>query len=599
LKVTKTEERNVIMKLTGTGTTNWFKPLSAASLLLAAKLAALAQPFAVGYQGRLFDGSTPANGNYDFTFTFYQSPTGGTPLFGPVTNLDVAVSNGLFTTYISLIGINTNIFGSGINAANFLEIAARTNNPSLAFLTLTPRERLVNTPYAISAESLSGTMPTTQLSGMIGNSQLANSSITVYAGTGLTGGGTVALGGSTTLNNAGVTSLAGGGGVTVSAAGGAVTLGSTATSANIPNTIVSRDSSGNFSAGSITLAGPLYLPDTGIVSNLVYSGSTPVLYADDNANSFFGPGAGNPNSPGALNTAVGNGALTTPLSSALGYTSENTAVGWTALYQDWAGNYNTAVGAAAMFANVGGDDNTAVGVNALANSQHGDYNTAVGVGALGAGVGEAGNTGVGAAALEQSTGSRNIGLGYNAGMNLTTGDDNIEIGNTGTSSDNSFIRIGTEGTHGPTYIAGIYGKTVSGSSVTVNSSGQLGVAPSSQRFKQQIQTMGSASDVLYALKPVNFRYKPEIDPEGTPQFGLVAEEVQKVAPELVAHDVDGKPFTVRYEAVNAMLLNEFLKQHQKVEEQSGQLQELKQENKTLAKQLSELQALVKSIAEKQ
>jgi hypothetical protein len=142
------------------------------------------------------------------------------------------------------------------------------------------------------------------------------------------------------------------------------------------------------------------------------------------------------------------------------------------------------------------------------------------------------------------------------------------------SGDNNTIRIGTEGTQTSTYIAGIYGATTSGgTTVFVNSSGQLGTATSSRRFKQDIQPMGDASDVLLSLHPVTFHYKS--DPDRIPQFGLVAEEVEQVNPDLIVRDKDGKPYSVRYEQVNAMLLNEFLKEHRKVEEQGSMIADLK------------------------
>src|SRR5262249_25232814 len=143
-----------------------------------------------------------------------------------------------------------------------------------------------------------------------------------------------------------------------------------------------------------------------------------------------------------------------------------------------------------------------------------------------------------------------------AGANLTTGSNNIEIGNGGVAAEVNTIRVGTQGSQVKTFIAGISGTGVSGVGVKINSSGQLGVAPSSERFKEAIKPMDKASETILALKPVTFRYKHELDPAGIPQFGLVAEEVEKVNPDLVARDDQGKPYTVRYEAVNAMLLNE-------------------------------------------
>jgi hypothetical protein len=169
------------------------------------------------------------------------------------------------------------------------------------------------------------------------------------------------------------------------------------------------------------------------------------------------------------------------------------------------------------------------------------------------------------ALYSNSGGSYNIAIGQAAGANLTTGHYNIDIGNRGIAGEGRTIRIGTQGTQFNTYIAGISGVAVSGSTVTVNSSGKLGVMASSRRFKRNIQPMGANSDVLLKLEPVTFEYKADVDPSGMPQFGLVAEEVEKIDPNLVTCDEQGKAYTVRYEAVNAMLLNEFLKEHSKVQ----------------------------------
>src|SRR5439155_1159113 len=187
------------------------------------------------------------------------------------------------------------------------------------------------------------------------------------------------------------------------------------------------------------------------------------------------------------------------------------------------------------------------------------------------------NTANGFQALyNNTTGASNIALGYNAGTNLTTGSNNIEIGNVGVAGESKHIRIGTTGTHTHTFISGISGATVAGGvGVIIDTSGHLGTVVSSERFKDAIKPMDKANEAIFALKPVTFWYKKELDPDGIPQFGLVAEQVEKVNPDLVAHDEEGKPYTVRYEAVNAMLLNEFLKEHRKVEEQEATITQLK------------------------
>jgi hypothetical protein len=168
--------------------------------------------------------------------------------------------------------------------------------------------------------------------------------------------------------------------------------------------------------------------------------------------------------------------------------------------------------------------------------------------------------------LSNTTGKQNIALGPNAGYKLTTGDNNIDIGNEGVAGEANTIRIGKAGIHTDTFIAGISGATVAGNVVVCDSNGHLGTAVSSARFKDDIKPMDKASEAILALKPVTFHYKKELDPEGIPQFGLVAEHVEKVNPDLVVKDSEGKLYTVRYEAVNAMLLNEFLKEHRKVED---------------------------------
>src|SRR4029450_5666150 len=149
---------------------------------------------------------------------------------------------------------------------------------------------------------------------------------------------------------------------------------------------------------------------------------------------------------------------------------------------------------------------------------------------------------------------------------LTTGDLNIDIGNVGVVAEAHPLRIGTGGDQTRTFIAGITGAAVAGAAVKVNANGQLGVAPSSERFKADIKPMDKASEAILALKPVTFRYKKEVDSTGIPQFGFVAEQVAKVNPALVDRDAKGEIYTVRYEAVNAMLLNEFLKEHKIVEQ---------------------------------
>jgi hypothetical protein len=315
---------------------------------------------------------------------------------------------------------------------------------------------------------------------------------------------------------------------------------------------------------------------------------------------------------GAGNTAVGARALLFNIGGSAPDGSLNTAVGTDVLIANTTGAGNTAVGGgtaegpagpAALGSNTTGSGNTAVGATfglgpaALGSNTSGDGNTAVGGGSLiatatlGSNTTGEGNTAIGRSALNtNTTGSNNIALGDGAGNNLTTGDNNIDIGNQGMTDEANTIRIGTSGTQTDTYIAGISGATASdGAAVFVNANGKLGTLTSSARFKDEIEPMDQASKAILALKPVTFRYKSAIDPQRIPQFGLVAEEVEKVNPDLVVHDREGKPYTVRYEAVNAMLLNEFLKEHSRLEQQQATITDLKS---TVAHQQRKIEALI-------
>ena len=274
---------------------------------------------------------------------------------------------------------------------------------------------------------------------------------------------------------------------------------------------------------------------------------------------------------GFENTAIGFQAL---LSNTIG--NFNTANGFQALLRNTTGNNNTANGTGALQFNTNGTENTATGVDALFANTTGGNNTAAGAFALANDTTGSDNTATGEEALENNTtGSSNIAIGSNAGRNLTTGSNNVDIGNVGVAGEANTTRIGTQGTQRATFIAGISGASISGAQpVLVSTSGQLGVRASSARFKEAIKPMDKASEAILALHPVSFRYKKELDPKGVPQFGLIAEEVAKVNPELVVADDQGKPFTVRYDEINAMFLNEFLKEHRRVEQLERQVEAL-------------------------
>ncbi len=305
------------------------------------------------------------------------------------------------------------------------------------------------------------------------------------------------------------------------------------------------------------------------------------------------------NTNGFSNNAVGDSAL---LSNVHG--AQNTAVGDLALASNdfsasGLANFNTAVGAEALLNNTNGDSNNAVGAYALSGNTIGVFNQAMGVLALSSNLVGSANIAIGDSALVNAgTGgpsSFNTAIGDLAGGNLTGGSDNIYIGATsgGPAVESGAIRIGDPLFVSGCWIAGIFGNLTPGVPVYINALGKLSTTPSSQRYKEDIKRMDKASEALFALKPVTFRYKKEFDATGTPQFGLVAEEVAKVNPDLVYRDNEGKIYSVRYEAVNAMLLNEFIKEHRIVEKQqttmASQEAQIKWLTETVKQQATQIQ----------
>jgi hypothetical protein len=300
---------------------------------------------------------------------------------------------------------------------------------------------------------------------------------------------------------------------------------------------------------------------------------------DGFANSGFGYQALMNNINGIANTAVGFQTLLNNISG-----SGNTAIGVGTLFNNIFGNGNTAVGNSAL-ANNTADQNTATGTSALSDNTTGVENTANGYAALSNNITGLANTAVGWQALNNNqTGNANVALGKNAGA-FSTGNANVYIG-----SDMS----GVAGESNACYIRSIFGQTsTSGVQVFINANNKLGTMTSSKHFKEDIKPMDQASQELYALEPVTFRYKKEIDPAGTSQFGLVAEDVEKVNPDLIVRDNEGKPYSVRYDQVNAMLLNEFLKEHKKV----AQLETtVAQQRKDFEAALSQLKAQIQKVS---
>ena len=347
-----------------------------------------------------------------------------------------------------------------------------------------------------------------------------------------------------------------------------------------------------------TGAGSMLLNTSGFRNTA--AGMVTLLYNDTGVyNGAFGAFALFNNTNGFSNNAVGDSALLENIHGA-----QNTAVGDLALADnDFSGaglaNFNTAVGAEALLNNTNGDSNNAVGAYALTGNTIGIFNQAMGFAALSNILVGSANVAVGDSALVNAgTGgpsSFNTAIGDLAGGALTNGSDNIYIGATsgGPAVESGAIRIGDPLFVSGCWIAGIFGNLTPGVPVYINASGKLSTTPSSQRYKEDIKRMDKASEALFALKPVTFRYKKEFDATGTPQFGLVAEEVAKVNPDLVYRDNEGKIYSVRYEAVNAMLLNEFIKEHRTVEKQqatmASQEAQIKWLTETVKQQATQIQ----------
>jgi hypothetical protein len=264
----------------------------------------------------------------------------------------------------------------------------------------------------------------------------------------------------------------------------------------------------------------------------------------------------------------------------------NIAVGGTALHSNTLGDFNTAPGYRALLQNTAGSFNTANGKDALFSNSSGINNAATGLGAL----------------FSNTTGGNNTANGVNALHNNTDGDNNTALGLGAsfniTGSGNVCIGAGVDGIAGEnniTRIRNVYVSVATERAVYVTSDNRIGTLSSSQRYKDEITSMEKASEAIHSLRPVSFRYKKEVDPKRVLSFGLIAEEVAKVNPDLVTQDHEGKPETVRYEAVNAMLLNEFLKEHRKVQEQVNTIAGLKGEIASLAETVKDQAAQIQKV----
>ena len=380
----------------------------------------------------------------------------------------------------------------------------------------------------------------------------------------------------------------------------ATVLANAATNLNTANAIVRRDSTGSFAAQIVSVV------DTVATGNLAFTGATSTSTTGNitkNGNRFIhnfgtrntfvgnlagnftltgtdntgiGNGALNPNATGTSNTAVGSNSLTSNTTG-----SSNTAIGRSALFFNTTGRNNTALGSQALasnttgvnniavgsdtlLANITGGSNIAIGSTALASNITGSNNTAIGDSALLNNTTGNNNTAIGISTLfNLTTGSSNIAIGQNAGATLTTGSGNIYIdANAASAAEATTTRIGTSQTQ--CFVAGVAGVGVSGDVVVVDSNGQFGVTLSSERFKHNIQDMADKSDAILHLRPVTFVYND--DATEAMQYGLLAEEVDKIFPTIVSRDEEGKPYTVRYQMLPVLLLNEIQKQRTTIEE---------------------------------
>ena len=359
------------------------------------------------------------------------------------------------------------------------------------------------------------------------------------------------------------------------------------------------------SSGTFTLGGKLVVANGGTGSStaptqggVIYAASTSA-YASTEAGTagqvLTSNGAGAPTwttpavaaigSDSGRNTIAGTAALTSNRSG-----SDNTAIGFWSLYNNTSGLANSSVGSYSLMNNTSGFGNTALGLNSLYKNTTGTYNTAVGNNPL----------------YYNTTGSNNIALGYQAGASLTTGNFNIAIGHPGVADEGNTLRLGTpyigpawnQGGQNRAFIAGITGVTsTGGAAVYINSSGQLGTLTSSLRFKENIQPMADLSSRILNLRPVTFTYKAEYGGGGL-QYGLIAEEVDQVIPEMTVRDKDGQIETVAYQMLPPMLLNEAQKQHKAIEALQAENQSLKAENQATKAKLEDLQAQVAEILAK-
>jgi len=400
-----------------------------------------------------------------------------------------------------------------------------------------------------------------------------------FTGTANTAVGAVALAGNTTgADNVGVGNYALQNNNTGS---NNIAVGSSALGGN-------TTASKNTAVGHLALATQSFSPgapwdswNTAVGFQALYA-NQPTSTSDGVFNTAVGAQSLMNNTTGASNAAVGAGALNANTTG-----TNNTAVGALALNSNTTGNGNVAFGERALRFNTSGSTNLAIGNNALLNNIASD-NVAIGDAALNLVTTGSQNVAVGWGALFAATGNTNTALGYNAGVNIQSGNGNVDIGNPGNGADDGVMRIGSG--QAKTYISGIHGIATDNPAlaVFVAADGQLGTVSSSRSVKEDIADMGSASDLLMKLRPVTFHYKNR--PGWPLQYGLIAEEVAEVAPDLAARGPDGNAQTVYYQDLPPMLLNEYQKQERTIEAQRARIE-------VLERRLSEVDSLERRLRE--
>ncbi len=595
--------------------------------------AALAQqvPQVLGYQGRVAVGGVNFDGNGQFKFALVNATTGDVLWSNdgslgnnvvPTAFVTLKVTKGLYSVQLGDTSL-ANMAAIPAGVFNNADVRLRVwfnDGTANGFQLLAPDQRLSSVAYAIAAGTAQTVVP-----GSVGTAQLAN---------GLTLGGTITLAGGVNLpatSSASVGVILQGGSPLIHTFGGAsdffagsgagnftmtgtsnTALGSAALQANTTgngNTACGTTALYSNTAGiSNTASGTLALFSNTTGSNNTANGAA-ALYSNttggsntatgDSALRYNTTGVNNvasgvnalsANTTGNANVASGVGALLTNTTG-----SSNTAHGVDALRSNTTGNGNVATGASVLYFNTTGNDNTASGGAALYSNTGGNNNVAIGPSALYSNLTGIGNTASGTGALfANTTGNNNTALGPYAGNALTTGSNNIDIGNGGVAAEANTIRMGTAGTQTRAFIAGIRGVTTgqnNGVTVLIDSNGQLGTVSSSRRYKEDIADMGDASARLQALRPVTFHYRKPFENGDKPiQFGLIAEEVAEVFPELAVYNSEGEPETVKYQDLTPMLLNEVQKMQAAAGRQEEQL-------KSLGARVEELEGLLRKAHE--